>query len=136
MIPLKSKVTPSEKSIEVKFSAIEVNLTFTEKRLGYFVIKQICERVEFIDQLKLVGNIAAILCTFNFLPQTIKTIRTRDTKSLSLPTYLVFFIGIALWAYYGYLSQIAAILIGNSITPVFSGIILFFKLIEKPYKND
>jgi hypothetical protein len=31
--------------------------------------------------------------------------------------------------------NIAAILIGNSITLVLAGIILFFKLIEKPYKN-
>jgi MtN3 and saliva related transmembrane protein len=89
-----------------------------------------------MDELTMVGNIAAILCTFSFLPQAIKTIRTRDTKSLSLPTYITFFIGIALWAYYGYLSQIPAILIGNSITLLFSGIILFFKLIEKPDKNE
>jgi MtN3 and saliva related transmembrane protein len=89
-----------------------------------------------MDQLTIVGNIAAILCTFSFLPQAIKTIRTRNTKSLSLPTYTIFFIGIALWTYYGYLSQIAAILIGNSITLVFTGIILFFKLIEKPDKTD
>jgi MtN3 and saliva related transmembrane protein len=89
-----------------------------------------------MDQLTIVGNIAAILCTFSFLPQAIKTIRTRDTKSLSLPTYITFFIGIALWAYYGYLSQIPAILIGNSITLLFSGIILFFKLIEKTDKNE
>jgi MtN3 and saliva related transmembrane protein len=89
-----------------------------------------------MDELTMVGNIAAILCTFSFLPQAIKTIRTRDTKSLSLPTYLVFFTGIALWTYYGYLSKIPAILIGNSITLVFAGTILFFKLIEKPDKND
>jgi MtN3 and saliva related transmembrane protein len=89
-----------------------------------------------MDQLTLIGNIAAILCTFSFLPQAIKTIRTRDTKSLSLPTYITFFIGIALWTYYGYLSRIAAILIGNSITLVFAGIILFFKLIEKPDKSN
>jgi MtN3 and saliva related transmembrane protein len=89
-----------------------------------------------MDKLTLIGNIAAVLCTFSFLPQAIKTIRTRDTKSLSLPTYLVFFTGVALWTYYGYLSKISAILIGNSITLVFAGIILFFKLIEKPDKND
>jgi MtN3 and saliva related transmembrane protein len=89
-----------------------------------------------MDKLTMVGNIAAVLCTFSFLPQAIKTIRTRDTKSLSLPTYLVFFTGVALWTYYGYLSQIPAILIGNSITLVFAGIILFFKLIEKSSKDD
>jgi MtN3 and saliva related transmembrane protein len=84
-----------------------------------------------MDKLTMVGNIAAILCTISFLPQAIKTIRTRDTKSLSLPTYLVFFLGISLWVYYGYLSKIPAILIGNSITLIFAGTILFFKLIEK-----
>jgi MtN3 and saliva related transmembrane protein len=84
-----------------------------------------------MDQLTLVGNIAAVLVTISFLPQAIKTIKTRDTKSLSLPTYILFVIGVSLWTYYGYLSQINSILIGNAITLVFSGIILFFKIIEK-----
>jgi MtN3 and saliva related transmembrane protein len=88
-----------------------------------------------MDQLTLIGYIAATLCTFSFLPQAIKTIRTRDTSALSMPTYLVFFIGIALWTYYGYLSGIASILIGNSITLVLAGIILFFKIIEKNPKD-
>ncbi|MGB2555160.1 MAG: PQ-loop domain-containing transporter, partial [Flavobacteriaceae bacterium] len=33
------------------------------------------------------GFIAAILTTSAFLPQALKTIRTRDTKSLSLMTF-------------------------------------------------
>ncbi|NJM54104.1 MAG: SemiSWEET transporter [Blastocatellia bacterium] len=84
-----------------------------------------------MDALTTVGNIAAVLVTISFLPQAVKTIRTRNTKSLSLPTYILFVIGVALWTYYGYLSQITSILVGNAITLVFSGIILFFKLIEK-----
>jgi MtN3 and saliva related transmembrane protein len=88
-----------------------------------------------MDKLTLIGNIAAVLCTFSFLPQAIKTIRTRDTSALSLPTYIVFFVGVALWTYYGYLSRIASILIGNSITLVLAGIILFFKIVEKKPKN-
>jgi MtN3 and saliva related transmembrane protein len=84
-----------------------------------------------MDKLTFVGNVAALLVTISFLPQAIKTIKTRDTKSLSLPTYLLFVSGIALWTYYGYISQIYSILIGNAITFVFSSIILIFKLIEK-----
>jgi MtN3 and saliva related transmembrane protein len=81
-----------------------------------------------MDTLTFVGNLAALLVTISFLPQAIKT---RDTKSLSLPTYLLFVSGIALWTYYGYISQIYSILIGNAITFVFSSIILICKLIEK-----
>lgn len=90
----------------------------------------------FMDKLTIIGNIAAVLCTFSFLPQAIKTIRTRDTSALSLPTYIIFFVGVALWTYYGYLSGVAAILIGNSITLVLAGIILFFKIIEKKTQNE
>ena len=47
------------------------------------------------------GYAAATLTTLAFVPQAVKTIRTRDTRSLSLGMYLVFTIGIGCWFAYG-----------------------------------
>ena len=38
----------------------------------------------------IIGIIAAILTTSSFIPQALKTIRTRDTKALSLKMYVMF----------------------------------------------
>ena len=49
----------------------------------------------------LIGYVAAALTTLSFFPQAIKTLRSRDTRGISLRMYLLFTIGVALWAIYG-----------------------------------
>jgi MtN3 and saliva related transmembrane protein len=44
--------------------------------------------------------IAAFSTTISFLPQAIKTIKTKDTKALSLPMYLLFTFGVFMWLIY------------------------------------
>ncbi len=78
-----------------------------------------------------IGNLAALLTTLSFLPQAIKAIRTRDTKSLSLPTYIMFVSGVLLWFIYGMRSEQLPIILGNLITFVFASTILICKLVEK-----
>jgi len=92
-----------------------------------------------MDTTSLIGNIAAILTTSSFLPQAIKTIKTKDTGSLSFPMYLLFVIGVSLWLVYGTLNQQMPIIVGNSITLILSGIIFSFMMKErigKKFKND
>jgi MtN3 and saliva related transmembrane protein len=76
------------------------------------------------------ANIAAVLTTLSFLPQAIKTIRTRDTRSISLPMYAMFFVGVVLWLIYGYMTDNGAIFYGNIICAILSGIILGYKIRE------
>lgn len=80
--------------------------------------------------LNLIGNIAALLTTISFLPQVIKTIKTKDTKSISLPMYLLFITGVFLWIIYGLRSNQMPIIIGNTITFILAGVILGYKLLE------
>jgi MtN3 and saliva related transmembrane protein len=49
----------------------------------------------------LIGYCAAVLTTGAFVPQTIKTIRSRDTRAISLWMYAAFVAGIAFWFVYG-----------------------------------
>ena len=45
---------------------------------------------------ELIGGIAALLTTAAYIPQAFRTIRTRQTRDLSLSTYLMLAVGLAL----------------------------------------
>ena len=74
------------------------------------------------------GYIAATLTTAAFVPQAIKTLRSRDTRALSLGMYLIFTVGIAFWLGYGLVLGSWPIILSNSLTLVLAGIILVLKL--------
>jgi len=78
--------------------------------------------------IEYLGYIAALLTTFSFLPQVIKTVKTKDTSGISLVMYVFFVIGILLWFYYGILIDSMPIVIANLFTGIMSSIILFYKI--------
>jgi MtN3 and saliva related transmembrane protein len=49
----------------------------------------------------LAGAAGATLTTICWLPQAVKTLREKDTRSLSLTATVAFTLGIALWLAYG-----------------------------------
>ncbi|PIB27280.1 hypothetical protein BFP77_12995 [Maribacter sp. 4U21] len=79
-----------------------------------------------MDFTFIIGNLAAVLTTVSFLPQALKTIRTKDTKGLSLPMYVLFVSGVGLWLLYGMLNNQMPIIAGNLITFILAGTILLF----------
>ena len=81
--------------------------------------------------IETLGYIAAFLTTAAFLPQTIKTIKSRDTASISLAMYVMFTTGIALWLGYALLIESMPMIIANIITFVLSATIPALKLSEK-----
>ena len=81
-----------------------------------------------MDITSIIGNIAATLTTISFLPQAIKTIKTKDTGGLSLPMYFMFVSGVSLWLIYGMMNKQMPIIIGNLVTLLLAGIILGFML--------
>ena len=76
------------------------------------------------------GYVAAFLTTVSFLPQVIKTVKTKDTSGISLYMYFFFVIGLVLWFYYGYLLDEMPIMVANLFTGIMACIILFYKLRE------
>ncbi len=84
-----------------------------------------------MEILELIGLVAAFLTTASFLPQAVKVIRTKDTRSISLRMYLMFILGVALWFYYGWEKDSISMILGNGITLILAGVILFYKLKEK-----
>ena len=75
-----------------------------------------------------IGNLAAFLTTLSFLPQALKIIRSGQTRQLSLPMYLLFVSGVSLWLVYGIQQRQLPIILGNAVTLLFSGTILYYKL--------
>ncbi|MDC0682794.1 SemiSWEET transporter [Sorangium atrum] len=74
------------------------------------------------------GLVAATLTTVSFLPQVLRTVRTRDTRSISVGMYAAFVTGVGLWLIYGLLMQDVPIVVANAITFVLSGIVFLLKL--------
>lgn len=80
----------------------------------------------------ILGLLAAFFTTAAYIPQAYKTIKTRSTASLSLPTYLMLFVGTVLWVVYALYIDNTPVLVANGITALLAGIILYLKLTAKP----
>ena len=76
----------------------------------------------------LVGFVAGSLTTAAFLPQVIKTFKSKSTRDISLSMWLMFNTGVALWLVYGLLSDSLPVILTNSVTLLLSGTILVLKL--------
>ncbi len=74
------------------------------------------------------GYFAAILTTAAFLPQLIKTLKTKKAEDVSLLTLIMFICGVGAWIIYGYKISSKPILIANIITFVLNLFILISKL--------
>ena len=81
-----------------------------------------------MDLNSLVGLSAGFLTTVAFVPQVTKIWKTRSAKDVSLPTFIAFTIGVALWLAYGLLEGEPPIIVWNAVTLVLAGAILTMKL--------
>ena len=77
------------------------------------------------------GYFAAFFTAVSFLPQAVKTVRTRETAGLSLLTYLFLFLGSLSWFIYGFYLTDYPLMITNSLTTIFTGIILYLIFSER-----
>ena len=76
----------------------------------------------------IIGLVAASLTTFGFLPQSIKAIRSRHTKDLSLPMLLMIDTGVLIWIVYGALISDIPLLFANIISFIFVTLTLILKI--------
>lgn len=74
------------------------------------------------------GLIAGALTTAAFVPQVVKTWRTRSTHDISLGMFALFNTGLVLWLVYGWLIGSLPIVISNVVTLMLALTILYFKL--------
>ena len=79
-------------------------------------------------KIEFFGYIAAILTTAAFLPQLIKTLKTKKAEDVSLVTLIMFICGVGCWIIYGYKISSLPILIANIITLILNLFILISKI--------
>ena len=77
----------------------------------------------------IIGLTAAFLTTFAFLPQAIKTIKTKHTKDLSLIMLVMTDLGLICWLVYGILISSIPIIAANTVSIGLISTILIMKII-------
>ena len=82
------------------------------------------------------GYFAAILTTVAFLPQLIKTLKTKKADDVSLVTLIMFLSGLLSWMIYGYEISSLPILIANFITFILNLLILISKIKYSKLESD
>ena len=76
----------------------------------------------------LIGYLAAMLTTSAFVPQAVKTIRSRETHAISFWMYVAFTLGVALWFVYGLALGSWPIIAANAVSFLLAATILALKV--------
>lgn len=75
-----------------------------------------------------IGLTAGCMTTLSFVPQVVKTYRTRSVVDISLRMYLLLSAGIAIWIHYGLLIGSVAIVVANGVSLCLTASILAMKI--------
>ena len=75
-----------------------------------------------------IGLLAGALTTGAFIPQVLRTIRTRSAKDLSLGMLIFYVLGIAMWLAYGLVTMKWPLILTNAVTLLLAAILLACKL--------
>ena len=81
-----------------------------------------------MDGLDVLGLVATCFTTASFVPQVVRTWRTRDVSGISLPTYLIITVGLALWLVYGLMRGDLPLTVANAVMVVLTGAITVMKI--------
>ncbi|MFA5062638.1 MAG: lipid-A-disaccharide synthase N-terminal domain-containing protein [Candidatus Omnitrophota bacterium] len=73
----------------------------------------------------LIGLSAATLTMFSFVPQIIRSLRTKSVKDVSPITLFQLSMGVFLWIIYGILRRDPVIIIANVITIITLSVLIF-----------
>jgi MtN3 and saliva related transmembrane protein len=78
----------------------------------------------------IIASIAAFFTMIGYVPQAIKTIRTKDTKGISFWMYLLSIIGVIFWLIFGIMVGNVPIILKNIAVIILGGTILWIKTVH------
>lgn len=81
-----------------------------------------------MNTVTFIGYLASVVSIISFLPQAIKSWRTKATKDISLPGYILLESGAVLWLMYGIMMKDVPIIITNSTIGAIVLCTIFLKL--------
>lgn len=85
-----------------------------------------------MNSVEIVGIVAGALSCTTFLPQVIKTYKSKSTKDVSLAMFIIAAVSTSLWLIYGILISSFSLTFTNAIVLLLSIIMLYLKL---KYRN-
>ena len=77
------------------------------------------------------GYLAGLSTAFCFLPQTIRTLRTKDVRGLSAPSYFIYVMGMIFWTIYGIYLHSVPIIFFNSVSFMFAATVLYMIISQR-----
>lgn len=80
-----------------------------------------------MNTVQLLGLVAGSFTTAAFLPQVVKTWKSRSAKDLSLGMFSMFCLGVALWLVYGFAVGDVPVIAANLVTLLLASTLLYFK---------
>lgn len=78
----------------------------------------------------MIGTVAACLTTGAFIPQVIKTVRTKDTSGISIGMSIMQVTGMLLWLIHGLRIMDMALISANAVSVALASVILIYKARE------
>ncbi len=85
-----------------------------------------------MNRIEIVGIFAGALSCTTFIPQVVKTFKTKSTKDISLVMFVIALVSSALWLIYGMLIDSISVTYTNVLVFISSIIMLYLKV---KYRN-
>lgn len=80
------------------------------------------------NYIAIIGLIAGTCTTLSFLPQVVKTFKTKKTKDISMVMYIVLAVGLFTWIIYGILISALPVILANVFSLTCAVMILILKI--------
>ena len=78
--------------------------------------------------IEILGIIAGCLSCLTFIPQVYQTWKTKATKDISLPTFVIAALSCVLWLIYAINVNLFSVIFTNTIVLVLTLLMIYFKL--------
>jgi MtN3 and saliva related transmembrane protein len=81
-----------------------------------------------MPKIEIIGIIAGCLSCLTFIPQVYQTWKTKATKDVSLPTFIIAALSCVLWLIYAVVVNLFSVIFTNAIVLVLTLMMVYFKL--------
>jgi MtN3 and saliva related transmembrane protein len=81
-----------------------------------------------VTGVSIIGYVAGTCTTLAFLPQVIRTWKTRSTEDISLGMFSLMVFGIGLWLFYGVVTDDGPLIIADGFSLFLAAMILLMKV--------
>ncbi|MDA8388316.1 MAG: SemiSWEET transporter [Nitrospiraceae bacterium] len=82
------------------------------------------------DLKTLLGFAAGALTTLSYLPQVVKTWKSRSTRDISAGMFVILAAGLLLWTLYGFLINSTPVIVTNIVSFILAVTIVVFKMLN------